>query len=206
MEPGYFPRSVSFMLEQLQQGLNRMLAYDPQTESALAALEGRVIAVEIREPDLQLFLLPGSQGLRLSTSPPPQVDVTISGRPLALLGMLGRREASQGQVEIRGDIYLAQRLQAILRQVDIDWDEFLARYVGDTAAHRLGRFGRNLHRHLQAAGLTLHSQISEYLLYEQRVLPMREEIDTFSQSVDRLRDDVERTEQRLRRLQQGMSS
>lgn len=206
MEAGYFPRSISFLLGQMQQGLNRILAYDPETEAALAALDGRVIEIEIREPDMQLFLLPGSHGLQLNRCRPSQVDVTISGRPVALLAMLGRRETSQGQVEIHGDIYLAQRLQAILRQMDIDWDEFLARYVGDTAAHRLGRLGRELRSHLQTAGVTLRSQISEYLLYEQQLLPMREEIDTFSQAVDSLRDDVERTEQRLRRLQQRKSS
>lgn len=194
-------RSLAFVLERIEQAINHVLHYDPDSRAALAELAGRVIAVEVSEPALQLYLLPGADGLQISNTAPGDVDVTIAGRPLALLGMVTRRDASQGHVEIRGDIHLAQRLQQILRQLDIDWEEMLAQRLGDVAAHRLGHLGRRLRQRLQILAGSLHDQFSDYLQHEQRFLPLRHEIDEFSEAVDELRDAVERAEQRLVRLE-----
>lgn len=197
------PPSPDLLLSGLQQGINRLLVLDPDSRAAMAELGGKTIAIEVTRPAWQVFVVPGEQGIALTRERPKQVDVAISGRPDALLGMvLGSQNArSQGHVEIRGDIHLAQRLQQILKSLDVDWEEWIAGYTGDMVAHRLGHLGRELRRHLDAAGRSLALQFSEYLHYEQRLLPLRDEIDQFIEEVDGLRDDVERMSQRLERLE-----
>lgn len=200
-----FPQPSILLLDALQRGLNRLLAYDPDTRTALTQLEGRVIAIEVTEPALCLFALPGHAGVQLTTVQPLRIDVTISGRASALVGMIARRDTtgtSQGHVEIRGDIHLAQRVQQILRSVSIDWEEFTASYVGDMAAHRIGRLSRDLRAYIGSAGRSLAHQFSEYLRYEQDILPVRHEVERFIEEVDALRDDVERLQVRLKRLEQ----
>lgn len=202
---GRFSQSSGFLLSALQSGINHLLNYDPDTRSELRRLEGRVIAVEVTQPTLQLFILPDPAGLQLTTTRPLRVDVTISGHASALIGMITRRDrpnTSQGHVEIRGDVHLAQRVQHVLKSVNIDWEEFISRYAGDMAAHRIGRLSRDMRGYISSAGRTLASQFSEYLIYEQDMLPVRHEVERFVEEVDTLRDDVERTQLRLKRLEQ----
>lgn len=204
-------QSMNPLLGGLQSALNAALRHDPETLAALAELQGRVIAIEVKPPGFRLFVLPHGNGLKLTLTEPEAVNVTVSGHAGALLGMLAPGSgspASQGHVEVRGDIHLAQHMQAVLRRVDIDWEEWLARYIGDTPARKLGRLGRDLQRYLLATGRGLAMDVSDYLRYEKRLLPVHDEIETFVHDVNRLRDDVERARQRLQRLErrQGIES
>lgn len=197
-------RPSALLLTSLQAGINRLLAFDTGARSALAQLAGKVIAIEITQPPYQVFLLPGSDYLELTAARPGHVDVSIRGRPAALLGMvIGKQDArSQGHVEIRGDIHLAQRFQQIMQALDVDWEEFISMYAGDMAAHHIGRLGRDAGRYFMTARQSLITQFTEYLRYEQNMLPLRHEIDHFIEAVDGLRDDVERVQQRLQQLEQ----
>lgn len=192
------------LLSGLQSSANRLLAYDSETLAALAQLEGKVIAIEITQPAWWLYLLPGSHGITLEALAPERVDVSIAGRPGALLGMvIGDQDAgSQGHVEIRGDIHLAQQVQRIMKAADVDWEELLSAYLGDMAAHHLGRIGREMGRSMNAAGRSFANQFVEYMRYEQTMLPPRREVERFIEAIDTLRDDVERARQRLARLEQ----
>lgn len=188
----------------METAFNGLLRYDPDTRMALGELAGRSIAVEVIEFGQSLYLLPFADGMRFSAVGPDSADVSIRGHATALVGMLRRRPSNgntAGQVEIRGDVHLAQHLQAIMRNMDIDWEEFLSQYLGDVAAHRIGRFGRDLRDYLGQSLLTIGMDISEYLRFESRWLPARVEVDDFLQDVDRIRDDVERAQQRLARLE-----
>lgn len=195
---------IGILLTGVESTFNALLQYDPDTRAALAELAGRSICIEITGLDQTIHVLPVSEGLRFSRTGPDMPDVIVRGYATALLGML-RSDTNKGnragQVEIKGDIHLAQRLQSILRDMSIDWDEFMARYLGDTAAHKLGRYGRSLREYMGESFSALGMDISEYLRYEVRWLPARIEVDGFLQDVDRIRDDVERIQQRLRRLE-----
>lgn len=195
---------TSIICNGMETAFNGLLRYDPDTRTALGELAGRSIAVEVIEFGQSLYLLPVADGMRFSCAGPESADVTIRGHVTALIGMLRRRPANgntAGQVEIKGDVHLAQHLQAIVRNMDIDWEEFLSQYLGDVAAHRIGRFGRDLRDYLGQSLLTIGMDISEYLRFESRWLPARVEVDSFLQDVDRIRDDVERAQQRLARLE-----
>jgi len=48
------------------------------TPQALAKLEGKVILIQAREPQWQLYLLPGTQGIELLATKRPAPDCTLS--------------------------------------------------------------------------------------------------------------------------------
>ena len=189
----------------LETALNRYLDLDPTTGKRLAALDGRVIALELRGLDLTLVFRVQGRRIALVDDPALKPDTVLRGTPfgIARLGM-GRGTAPgtlfSGDVEIGGDVETGQAFKTLLDAIDIDWEEQLARYTGDVVAHHAGNAARGAGRWLDHARLTVEQDLSEYLQEELRVVPTRIEIENLVEEIDRLAMDAERLEARLKRL------
>lgn len=182
---------------------NRLLRLDAHTLRRLGDLHGKVLALEIREPALTLYVFPSEGGLQLRTRHDAAPDARVRGSLPALLSLMrdGRTGPQRdGGIEIAGDIELAQRFQRALREIDIDWEEQLAWLVGDIAAHRIGNVVRGARVWLRTAAETLARDAAEYLQEERRALPHPHEVAEFLRAVDVVRADVDRLEQRVRLL------
>jgi ubiquinone biosynthesis protein UbiJ len=193
----------SLVLSSLEISVNRYLALDPETLSRLGAFTGKVISVELRGIGITLAMAPHGGGIQLLGDYSGKPDTVISGAPwsLARTGYGGDRGALfAGEVEIRGDVALGQRFEAVLREIDIDWEEQLSRLVGDVAAHQVGKLVRDTMTWGANSVDTLSRDVGEYLQEESRQLPQRDEVDAFLGAVDHLRDDVARLEARVKRL------
>ncbi len=177
-----------------------ILSLDEETCSALAQLESKVFGVEMLTTNINLFVTPITEGIKLSPYCETAADVTIKGTPLALLKMITGGRIGIGDVEVNGNLELAQRFQSILKNMDIDWEEYLSRYVGDLLAHQTGTLVRGTGRFVKRLGGKVALDISEYLRYEKTWLPDKSEVEEFCQAVDTLRDDVERISERIARL------
>ncbi len=192
-------------MKAIERLLNNLLRRDPETLDKLASLSGKVIRLQLlntAQPITSLHL--ETHGIRIETDAAGEGDVLIRGTPLNLLAYL-RAAAAGGaalssNLEIRGDLGLAQDFQRLLRGFDPDLEEQLARYLGDTLARKtanLARAGVGFLRQLQHK---VELDLGEYALYETETLPERDEIERFNHAVDTLRDDVERLKQRVDRL------
>ena len=192
-------------MQTLQHFINQLLSQDPETLDELAGLSGKVIQVELlntAQPAISLFIQ--DYGVRIETDHAGEADVLIRGTPLNLLAYLrpsgAGRPAVAGDLEIRGDLGLAQDFQRVMHRFEIDPEEQAARLLGDTLAHKaanLARMGADFLRQLKDK---IELDLSEYALYETELLPERDEIERFNNSVDELRDDLERLKQRVYRL------
>lgn len=196
------------LLERLIDGA---LDLDPETRGALAGLSGKVVDVEIAGAGSLRVRIDGER-VRIGPRDGPggdldDADVTIRGAPLSLLrfAFAGDREARilGDEVSLRGDIALATRLQQIAAKLDIDFEEAFARHLGDAPAHELVRAMRGLGGWLSGTGTALLEDASEYLRHEAAITPRRAEVDRFVNDVDDLRDDAERLEARVARLERG---
>lgn len=192
----------------LEASLNRYLALDPESRQRLAALDGRVIAVELRGLDLRLYFLPGDRDIQVLQHYEGEPDATIAGTPLALARLSVASRPGEGlfseAIELRGDTDLSRKFQALLQSVEIDWEEHLAQLVGDRLAHQTGRLVRQGREYAGRAGETLRQDVSEYLVEEARLLPSHAELELFHADVDILRDDTARLEARLQRLERRL--
>ena len=190
------------LLERLIDGA---LDLDPETRSALAGLSGKVVDVElsgagslrVRIDDERVHIGPRDDAA--------DADVTLRGAPLSLLrfAFAGDREAQilSEEVSLQGDIALATRLQQIAGRLDIDFEEAFARHLGDAPAHELVRAMRGFGGWLSGTGSALLEDASEFLRHEAAITPRRVEVDRFVNDVDDLRDDAERLEARVARLE-----
>ncbi|WJW75570.1 SCP2 sterol-binding domain-containing protein [Thiohalobacter sp. IOR34] len=188
----------------LEAALDGLLAADPEAAAGLTALDGKVIAVELRGLGQTLYFLPAEGRIAVMLNYEGSPDTLISGTPLALARMgLGKTGEGLfgGEVQIRGDSAVGHRFQALLASLEFDWEEWLSRLVGDAAAHQAGRLLRETGSFLQHSADTLRQDLGEYLREEARLLPTRYEIEDFMAEVDRCREDVDRLEARVKRLE-----
>ena len=189
------------LLGSAEKMLNKVLSLDEETLASLATLAGSVIEIDVLNTEFRMFILPSEKGITLETEYEGKAGVTIKGTPPALLEMITTAKFGAGDVEISGNVGLAQKLQSIFRGMEIDWEEYLSHFVGDIAAHKLGNFLKGMNRFVIASGKTIGMDISEYLRFEKEALLDKTEVDEFNQAVDVLRNDVERLQKRLERLE-----
>ncbi len=198
------------LLAVVELSLNRYLALDPEGAAAFSALEGRIIAIELKGFGTRVTVIPSDRRLQLFGQYDAEPDCLIRGTPLGLMrmSMAERKETQimQGEIEITGDTGLAQAFSRALAGLEVDWEEQLARVIGDPFAHQVGNQVRAAARWGRKTSETLTSDLQEYLQEESRLVPTRYEIEAFLDQVDRLRDDVERAEARIDRLARQLGS
>ena len=194
------------IIQKFEAALNRALKLDPDALAALAELAGKVLAFEFINTGLVLYIFPfpDTDGVRLDVNHEGEADVNIRGTPVNMLAYLlsnsGSGEGFTGRLEVSGDDGLAQRFQKVVKDIDLDWEEHLSHWFGDTLAHKLGKVVRSSVRFAKDTRRTLELDVSEYLRYEKDVLPELNEVNEYITAIDVLRDDVERLKLRIEKL------
>lgn len=194
-------------LELLERLVNRLLAADPETREALAGLAGKAAQVELLNTALPALLLaPTADGVALREKREgDEGDVLIRGTPLALLGYFVGAQAGKpnlaSALEISGDLRLAQDFQRALQGFDPDWEERLARWVGDLPARKINNAVKSSAGFLAQLADKIGMDLVEYAQYEKEFLPDEHEVREFNRAVDALLTDLDRLKGRLERLQ-----
>lgn len=191
-------------------GGNRLLSLDHQVVDRCRELEGYCIEVDITDLEFKVYCHPGSWGMRLSLEQPAKpVDATISGRIMALLSLATQEDkistSIQEGVSINGNASVAQQMQKIFSELELDWEEALSHYTGDILAYRIHKQARSAGDWLRQSVISLSQTSSEYLREESRLSPTQVEFERFQQQATTLKQDVERAEVRLRHLIQAVS-
>ena len=204
-------KSAQILNAILESAGNRLLRLDPETLHRLAALQGKIVRLEVISPvpagsPITIHLSPSEAGLRTLSDYSGKPDVTLRGTPLALarLGFSKNMDTDtffSREVTIEGDVELGQHLKRILDEMEIDWEEQASHVIGDVLAHQVGNLARDAKAWGSDAADTIKQNLTEYLLEESRLLPKRTQVEKFLAAVDTLRADSDRLMQRVQRLQ-----
>ena len=192
----------------LESAINRYLALDPELLDKLAAFNGKVIKIEITGLDKVLYMFPGATGIQITTeyngAYDETADTVLRGSLLSLFKMgLVSNVASlllKGEVEISGDTRLGHQFKNVISQMEIDWSEPLAKLVGDGVAYELEQRGKNIGEWSKDTAQSLSLSVSEYFQEESRDVVTGTELTLFNDTVDPLRDDVDRFQARIKLL------
>ena len=185
--------------------INRQIQNKTPARELCAELDGRIIAIRVRDTALALYFRIRNEALEAGNFD-DDPDVVISGSLFALARLVGSSAESairDGSIDLSGDVETAQAFQHLLAYGKPDLEEELSGVLGDVAAHGIGEVAWNIGRWAENTQATVHQNIQEYLQEESRSLPSRYEIESFHKLTDTLRDDVDRFEARLRRLEQA---
>jgi ubiquinone biosynthesis protein UbiJ len=190
----------------LESLLNRNVAASASARALCKRLAGKTLALHVAGLPLNIFLSSHGERLVLDSQREAPADASLTGSPLSFLRMVGPKpEAAlrSGAVQIQGDAEVAQAFSELLREAQPDLEEELSRIIGDVAAHQVGNAARSALAFAERAAKTFAQNVAEFLQEESRDLPSRTEADEFIAGVDKVRDDVERLEARIARLESG---
>lgn len=188
------------LLQPIARVLNRNIRESTRASELCERLDGKLIAIRVRDTALSGYFEIDRNGLLLSTNNDGEPDVVITGSLVALALMAGEDSIRDGSLDLTGDAATAQAFQQLLEHARPDIEEELSAIIGDTAAHGLGEFARSVGRWARETSSIMGDNIREYLQEESRDVPSRYEVEQFSRQVNQLRDDVDRLAARIGRL------
>ncbi|WP_105102465.1 ubiquinone biosynthesis accessory factor UbiJ [Microbulbifer pacificus] len=193
----------------LETAINTALRYDPGSRARLTKLAGKVLGVNLTAPAMNLFLVIddeddegaefGGNCIEVHSRWSGEVTTELSGSALAFLQLLKNRDATPAKlgVTVRGSSALLAELQSILRDLDIDWEEPLAKLIGDAPAHQLGTGIRMAASWLKDALGAAPKASAEAVSEEWRMTPPQAQFEAFAEDVAGFAQGVDRLEARI---------
>ncbi|MBS0194613.1 MAG: SCP2 sterol-binding domain-containing protein [Proteobacteria bacterium] len=193
----------------IEAALNRVLALDPSTRDAIAALEGRRIELSLQAPALALAVTVREGRLVVgpvdaTNEPDLAVRGTLGGLLSQLPFLRSAAGTGPGKVKIAGDADLARQLQKLAERFDPDWNLPFVQVFGEVLGVQVGNAVRAALRFGRDGAAKLARDTADYLTEESRDVLGRAELDAHFDEVDALRDRVERLHARMHRLHQKL--
>jgi ubiquinone biosynthesis protein UbiJ len=193
---------------------NRAIQFDARTAARLKVLNGQGLYLEITDLKLGFTIFFTENGIQLQKEsellsnnnewhPRKAISVRIFAPLVALMSFAGSRDIKQAMERgliMEGDMETASEIQHFMTDLNIDWEEMLSRCTGDVVAHQFFNFFKKAKRKKRETLDSLYSSSSDFLQEELKLLPTASEVENFNQSVDNLRDELERMEARIQVL------
>ena len=185
-------------------GINHVLSSEPWTTGELARHAGKTILLKLPVGDLCFEITPAGLLAVSEASDTSSLVLEVSARALSeLTGSTGSlREQAFKAVKITGDADLAQLLGRLVGQVRWEYEEDLARLVGDAPANFAVRQGKKFVSASKSAASDLLSNVVEYVSEERKVLLNQRDFMAHKNELNELRDAVDRMEKRIQILVQ----
>jgi ubiquinone biosynthesis protein UbiJ len=191
--------------------VNRYLSLDPEMAQKISSFEGKVIAIELLGIAKTFYLFPQASTedarIKVSEDYEGEPDTLLKGTPAALFKMGLASDVApmmlKGEVEIMGDVRLGREFKKLLAEMDVDWEEGLASLIGDVPAHHVTNVAKRFTSWANNAKQSLVADVSEYLQEESRDVVTGVELEMFYESVDELRNDVDRLQARADAIKKG---
>ena len=178
--------------------MNHVLKSAPLAMERLRKHAGRTAAFHVGPVTVALTVQTTGEVTAAVPDAPRDVEFRIS--PFLLPRLAAREEAAFREIEMQGDMELAQEVSYLASNLTWDAEEDLSRIVGDAAAHRLFSGARSVAKWGREAALRTAQGATEYWTEESPLIASRVKVDGFVREVSELRDALERLEKRIERL------
>ncbi|HCB68009.1 MAG TPA: hypothetical protein DEP52_01645 [Methylophilaceae bacterium] len=123
-----------------------------------------------------------------------EIKLTISS---AIELMRGNKKA---YIEIKGDINFATMISNALKDIEWDYEDDLSKIIGDIPAYQLVKLGKKISQSTKETSFNIADTFREYWIEEKPLIAKKRVVEQFNKEVDSLRFDVDRLEQRLKKL------
>lgn len=178
---------------------NHLLQAQPWALARLQRHGGKAIRLNL--PPLLLLLTIEDSGMVAPAHADTAPDATLGVSPLALLHVFASSPLPQELVHTAGDAGLAVDFGNVMQNLRWDAEEDLSKVFGDVLGHRLAHGGGEFFAFHKRMAENLIGNLSEYWTEEKPLLAKKTHVERYIEDVDAVRDDVERLEKRIARLE-----
>lgn len=121
-----------------------------------------------------------------------EVYISLDALPSILLGI----DDFKKKVKLNGDANVASLLNDLIENFDLNMEEKLVVFFGEFNASLIARIYLTIKSELNNFSINFKGMVAEFIDREKTLIPSKNEIENFNNSVDKIRDDVERLQQR----------
>lgn len=191
-----------------ERAVNSALALDPVSRARLAELGEVTFHIQCTAPAIDLYLQPEPPGLRLLGWWDGDVTTAVKGSASDFTELAGASDPAatliNGNLSLHGDSAPLLALQAVVSDLQLDWEAPLVNVLGDVPGHQLANTLRGIFRWGRQASKSMNRQLEEFIHEEARLSPPRLEVDDFYRDVQDLSLRVDRLAARSKRLRQRL--
>ena len=175
--------------------VNHVLRSAPLALERLAKHAGRTVVFHVGPVTIPFTIQTTGEVTAALPGATRDLDVRLS--PFLLPRLAANEEAAFREIEMQGDMELAQDISFLARNLRWDVEEDLSRVVGDIAARRIVSAARGFGEWSRDASLRMAQGAAEYWTEESGMIASRVKVEAFVRDVAELRDALERLEKRL---------
>jgi ubiquinone biosynthesis protein UbiJ len=203
------PTVHTAVLAALEAAINRALALAPQSAAGLSELGDVTFRLHCTTPEIDIYLQPREQGIRLMGHHEGSITTTVRGVASDFAELATAEDPAatliNGKLEIEGDSAPLIELQKLVAQLEMDWEAPLVDTLGDVAGHQLAQLLRGAFSWGKQASSSLLRQLEEFIHEEARLSPPRLELEDFYQDIHELTLRTERMQSRTDRLRKRIA-
>lgn len=106
----------------------------------------------------------------------------------------------QDELDVVGDLKIAQQFANIAQSLNIDWQSELAKHIGDVPTHKLLSLGKKASKSILSKSKQIESDITDYLVHEKRLVVTSSQINIFNQQVSDVAKQTDSIAERIDKL------
>ena len=174
-----------------------------QEQNLLASVEQKSLTLLINEFEFPLTILADNGKLNIISSKLSTdcvIQTSLKALPKLKQGDQITALIKSGELDIVGDVKIAQQFASVAESLDIDWQQQLALRIGDVPAFKVSKLGKLIANKIKFATEQIQLDSSEYLLHEKQLLVTGSKINKFNQQVAQLEQDVDTLTQDVEEL------
>jgi len=211
VEARHDPAIVAGILAALETALDRAMALAPDAKQDLQELAGTVLAIEFTQPAAECYVAIGSDGaLSLTQHCELPVATRVRGQLQDFIRLASSDDPAatliNSDLEVVGNTAPLLAVQAIVANLDPDWEAPLVDALGDVAGHQVAQGLRGFFNWGRGAAESLRRQLSEFILEEGRLSPPKAELNHFFKEIDALGLKVDRLQSRIKKFARDLEA
>jgi ubiquinone biosynthesis protein UbiJ len=179
--------------------INHLLAQETHARDQLRAHAGKIACVDLGIYQLRLQIDADGWCQTAPADAPDNVKIMLKVSDLPLIA--ANRERAFSYVKIAGDAEFANVISHLSQNLRWEAEEDLSKLFGDIAAVRMVAAGKSVAQTLQQTHQKIQENLAEYFLEENPMLVRPAQVEQLGQDVNRLRDDTERLQKRIEKLE-----
>ncbi|MCP4986499.1 MAG: hypothetical protein GY928_10720 [Colwellia sp.] len=191
----------------LELTINKALALNSNKAVSYAAVAQKTLTFQLAELSFPLSFTVNVVSKPVSiivSSLTERSDCTIKAS-IATISKLKAKQSltqliKQDELDVSGDIKVAQQFANIAQSLEIDWQSELAKHLGDIPTHNLLHFGNKITKSVTSTGKKLQADVGEYLVHEKRLVVTNSQINAFNQQAKQIATKVDTLSERIDKL------